>query len=67
MRVYRGNNLIVTFNVPADQGGTLWTVFEMDGDTIIPINTMSYESSPSVIRQSTAPDVDLLKNLPPKR
>ena len=67
VRVYRGNNIIVTFNVPANQEGTLWTVFEMDGDTIIPINTMSYESYPGDIRQSSAPDAELMKNLPPKR
>ena len=70
VRVYRGNNLIATFNVPANQEGTLWTVFEMDGDTITPINTMSYESNPSDVRnvrKSIAPDAELMKNLPPKR
>ncbi len=67
VRVYRGDNLIATFNVPANQEGTLWTVFEIDGDTIMPINTMSYESSPSVVRQSSTPDAELMKNLPPKR
>lgn len=68
VRVYRGNGLIATtFDVPANQEGTLWTVFKMDGDTIIPINTMSYESSPSVVRRSSTPDAELMKNLPPKR
>ncbi|MBE3086158.1 MAG: carboxypeptidase regulatory-like domain-containing protein, partial [Bacteroidetes bacterium] len=70
VRVYRGDNLIATFNVPANQEGTLWTVFEMDGDTITPINTMSYESNPSDVRnvrKSIAPDAELMKNLPPKR
>jgi len=67
VRVYRGNNLIATFNVPANQEGTLWTVFEIDGDTITPINTMSYESNPSVVKQASAPDAELMKNLPPKR
>jgi hypothetical protein len=53
--------------VPSNQEGTLWNVFEMDGDTIMPKNTMSYESDPSVIRQSSAPDAELMKNLPSKR
>ena len=67
VRLYSGDNLVATFNVPANQEGTLWTVFEIDGDTIMPINTMSYESSPSVVRQSSTPDAELMKNLPPKR
>ena len=67
VQVYRGSELIATFNVPSNQEGTLWTVFEMDGDTIMPKNTMSYESDPSVIRQSSAPDAELMKNLPSKR
>jgi hypothetical protein len=41
VRVYRGSNLIATFNVPASQEGTLWTVFEMSGDMIAPVNRMS--------------------------
>ena len=43
VRVYRGANLVATFNVPAG-AGTLWTVFELTGTGIVPINTMSYES-----------------------
>jgi hypothetical protein len=42
--VYRGGEIAATFNVPTNEEGTLWTVFELDGDTITPINTMSYES-----------------------
>jgi hypothetical protein len=49
IRVYRGSDLVATFNVPTGQGGTLWTVFELSGDTITPINTMSYQSSPSSV------------------
>jgi len=65
--IYSGDYHLATFNVPPSQGGTLWTVFEMDGDTIIPINTMFYESDPSVVRQSRAPDAELMKNLSPKK
>ncbi|MDI3090172.1 cell wall-binding repeat-containing protein [Priestia megaterium] len=43
VEVYRGNNLIKTFNVPANRLGTLWTVFELRGDVIVPVNTMSNE------------------------
>ncbi|MEW6215419.1 MAG: carboxypeptidase regulatory-like domain-containing protein, partial [Nitrospirota bacterium] len=72
VRVYRGSNLVATFNVPANQEGTLWTVFEISGDTITPINTMSYESSSvnvqSVsLRRSIETDAPLIRNLPLKR
>jgi hypothetical protein len=43
VRVFRGANLAATFNVPAG-AGTLWTVFELSGTAIVPINTMSYQS-----------------------
>ncbi|MBI4849383.1 MAG: carboxypeptidase regulatory-like domain-containing protein [Nitrospirae bacterium] len=45
VKVYRNNYVVATYNVPANQGGTLWTVFEMSGDTITPVNTMSYEAN----------------------
>jgi Carboxypeptidase regulatory-like domain len=69
VRVYRGSNLVATFNVPLGQPGTLWTVFEMDGSTITPINAMSFQSNPVSI---TAPmrtpvyDTLLMQNLPAK-
>ena len=37
--VYRGNTLLDRFFVP-NLPGTLWTVFDLDGDRIIPINTV---------------------------
>ena len=37
VRVYRGANLVSLFNVPVGQEGTLWTVFEMNGDQITQI------------------------------
>jgi hypothetical protein len=43
VRVYRGSELIRDFHVPADRDGTLWTVFEMEGDQIRSVNLMSYE------------------------
>jgi len=44
VKVYRGDK-VLTFNVPTNLRGTLWTVFELNGDTIKPINTMSYQSN----------------------
>jgi len=45
VEVYRDDQLIRTFNVPAGIG-VLWTVFEMNGDTITPINTINNDPAP---------------------
>jgi len=66
---------MATFNVPASRGGTLWTVFELNGSIITPINSISYESPSSI--QSTlyynnvpdntpVTDAEFIKNLPDK-
>ena len=45
VRIYRGENLIKTYYVPAGIAGTIWNVFEMDADgTIKDINTVGYGS-----------------------
>lgn len=46
VNVYRGMELIMTYNVPTGQDGTLWTVFSYDSNTqrFSSINTMSYET-----------------------
>lgn len=49
VRIYNSTGLIATFNVPANQSGTLWSVFELNGNTIIPINSMTNSSSSSTI------------------
>ena len=72
VKVYRGDGLIATFNVPVNQGGTLWTVFELNGNTITPINAMSYEANSFNIQSQPvkgfiADDSRLLKNLPLKK
>ena len=76
VKAYRGSSLVATFNVPVNQGGTLWTVFEMSGDTITPINTMSYVGSSSSVQKplfSDEPtplshsDAPLMLELPEKR
>lgn len=73
VRVYWGSDLVASFPVPTGQGGTLWTVFELNGDTITPINTMSYQSSPGFVQSygETLPDGnsvdgDILSDLPTK-
>jgi hypothetical protein len=39
--VWRGNSHVQTFHVPNSQMGTVWTVFEMAGTQIVPINELS--------------------------
>ncbi len=46
VRVYMGTNLTHTFNVPANRGGTVWTVFEIRDDRIVPLNNMSFITEP---------------------
>lgn len=69
VKVYRGSNLVAKYNVPVGEEGTLWTVFELKGNNITAINTMSYESdSESVQKQKVfKTDADLLLNLPLKK
>lgn len=47
VQVYRGTELIMTYNVPSGRDGTLWTVFSYDSNTqrFTTINDMSYDSS----------------------
>lgn len=42
VRVFSGSNQVAEYNVPTDQAGTYWTVFEIDSSgRIMPINTVS--------------------------
>jgi hypothetical protein len=72
VRVYRGSNLIATFNVPSNQAGTLWTVFELNGNTITPVNSLTFLSSSSTIQRFSVMALDSgadnwsLADLPPK-
>ena len=47
VKVYRGAELVMTYNVPTGTDGTLWTVFSYDTNTqrFTTINTMSYDNS----------------------
>jgi len=46
VEVYQNNQLVQTFTVP-NQPGTLWTVFQLDGATITPLNRMSGDLPPT--------------------
>lgn len=52
VKVYRGEAHIATYNVPINQGGTLWTVFELNGSELIPVNTMSYHTNAQTVGAS---------------
>ena len=55
VELYCGNSLVGTYTVPIDKTGTVWNVFEIEGDTIRTINTMENISNPaSVCSLSTA-------------
>ena len=48
VELYIGGTLVQTFFVP-NQAGTLWTVFELNGTRVTPINAMSYESNSDAV------------------
>lgn len=66
VRVYFGSNLVQTFYVPSNQIGTLWTVFELFDNQIIPKNLMTNESNPGNITKGKQTDAALMINLPEK-
>ena len=77
VRVYRSSGLVATFNVPLGQAGTVWSVFEMNGNTITPVNSMSNTIPLGPVRVapdslgpaggiSAATDAALLRDLPAK-
>jgi hypothetical protein len=45
VQVYLGNSLAATYNVPTNQAGTVWTVFELNGTTLGQVNTISGDES----------------------
>lgn len=49
VQVFQGNSLLREFSVP-NEAGTLWTVFELDGSTIVPINELSYQRNSSAVQ-----------------
>jgi hypothetical protein len=64
VKVYRGGSLIAEFNVP-NQPGTLWTVFELEGSAIRPVDSMQYVADPAQVgttsvSSSTATDAAVI-------
>lgn len=47
--VYLGSALLQSFHVPGGTG-TLWTVFELGGGTLTPVNTMGNQSDPAAVQ-----------------
>lgn len=67
IKVFKGNELIESFFVP-NQEGTLWTVCEVIGNSVNPINEVTYESNPGdVTRKGNKTDAEHMRNLPNKR
>lgn len=68
VRVYQGSTLIANFNVPSNTEGTLWTVFELSNGQIMPVNVLSYTSSPGAVTAPSAnSDLPLFRDLPIKK
>ena len=40
VNVYKGSVWVATYHVPPNVKGTIWTVFELNGNTITPVNKM---------------------------
>ena len=50
VRVYSGNGLMATYYVPRDKGaGTVWHVFDIGRNGIIPVSELSHESNPGSV------------------
>ncbi len=45
VKVYVGNTLAATYNVPTNQTGTVWTVFQLSGSNPTPVNTLSSDET----------------------
>lgn len=59
VKVYRGGTLLDEFYVP-NEPGTLWTVFELEGNTLRAVNAMGYQSSPFGIQSVDETDARVI-------
>ncbi len=68
VRVYKGEGLVAEFYVP-NQEGTLWTVFEINGNNINTINNMSYSLDSTTIQKNNyiKTDAYFINRLLPKK
>ena len=49
VKVYQASGLVATYNIPSNLGGTLWAVFELSGNTLTALNTLSYNTNQTTI------------------
>ena len=49
VKVYQASGLVATYNIPSNVGGTLWAVFELSGNTLTVLNTLSYNTNETTI------------------
>ncbi|MBQ8427908.1 MAG: carboxypeptidase regulatory-like domain-containing protein [Clostridia bacterium] len=54
VQVYKGDELIATYHIPTNQGGTLWHVFDFNAETerITGVNALTFHSTPSSVGQN---------------
>jgi hypothetical protein len=64
VRVYRGSNLLATYNVPTGYGGNCWDVFKLSGTSLTAVNTLSYISDYAIGRNLGRENIFV--NLPEK-
>lgn len=50
MRIYAGNNLLKTYNVPMNEIGTVWHVFDITENGIETVNEFYNESVATGVR-----------------
>lgn len=68
VKVYNGERLVKTFNMPTNVKGTLWTVFELNNGVITPINEITEVSQPGGVQSVTESkyDENLIRNMQDK-
>lgn len=54
VQVYAGNALIAEYSVPINKAGTVWDVFEIEGDSIRPLNTLRSVVDPENVLSNSA-------------
>jgi uncharacterized protein YfaP (DUF2135 family) len=58
IRVYRGDTLLRTYNVPTNVDGTVWNVFSMNASgQITDINTFGHQSNSSLVGSAALIDI----------
>lgn len=53
VQIYSGNDLVATYTVPYNKVGTVWNVFEIEGDVLRGINTLENITSPGDVARNS--------------